>query len=315
MSETTVLGIIVPCYNENEILQRSSEILLSLLNRYIEEKRISQQSFLGLIDDGSKDRSWELIKKLSMDHKQIKAIRLSTNRGHQYALLAGLFEYNLQADCLVSLDADLQDDIDVIQVMIDKFLQGNEIVYGVRRKRPDDGFFKKGTALMFYTFLKSMGANVIHNHADFRLTSRRVIEELKKYREVNLFLRGLFPLLGFNSAIVYYDRRERLGGTTKYPLRRMISLAMDGITSFSIVPLRLITFIGFAVFFICLFLMVYALLAYINNKTIAGWFSTVLPFYFLGGIQILCIGIIGEYLGKIYKEVKGRPRFIIEERI
>jgi glycosyltransferase involved in cell wall biosynthesis len=315
MSEPPVLGIIVPCYNENEILQQSTDRLLAFLNRYIDEKRISKESFLGLIDDGSKDNSWELIKKLSNDHPQIKAIHLSANRGHQYALLAGLLEFNPQADCLVSIDADLQDDIEVMPVMIDKFLQGNEIVYGVRRKRPDDGLFKKTTAVMFYRFLKSMGANVIYNHADFRLTSRRVIEELKKYTEVNLFLRGLFPLMGFNSAIVYYDRLERLGGSTKYPLKKMLSLALDGITSFSIVPLRLITIIGFLVFLICLFLMGYALWAYINHLTIAGWFSTVLPFYFLGGIQILCIGIIGEYLGKIYKEVKGRPRFIVEEKI
>lgn len=315
MSDKTILGIIVPCYNENEILQQSIRILLTLIQKYTWENRISPQSFLGLIDDGSRDKSWEVIKKLSVDYPQIKAIRLSANRGHQFALLAGLFEFNLQADCLISLDADLQDDIEVISTMLDKFLQGNEIVYGVRRRRPDDGYFKKATAVLFYRFLKSMGANVIYNHADFRLTSRRVIEELKNFREVNLFLRGIFPLLGFNSAMVYYDRRERLGGTTKYPLKKMVSLALDGITSFSIVPLRLITIIGFMVFFICLMLMVYALVAYINHKTIAGWFSTVLPFYFLGGIQILCIGIIGEYLGKIYKEVKNRPRFIISERI
>jgi glycosyltransferase involved in cell wall biosynthesis len=315
MSEKTVLGIVVPCYNETEILQQSVKILLDINKRNKEEKRISPGSFLGLIDDGSRDSSWEMIRKLSLGKSQVRAIRLSANRGHQFALLAGLFEFNLQADCLVSLDADLQDDIEVIGTMLEKFEQGNEIVYGVRKRRPDDGFFKKTTAVLFYRFLKSMGANVIYNHADFRLTSRRVIQELKNFSEVNLFLRGIFPLLGFNSAMIYYDRRERLGGTTKYPFKKMVSLAMDGITSFSIVPLRLITFTGFMVFFICLLLMAYALVAYISHKTIAGWFSTVLPFYFLGGIQILCIGIIGEYLGKIYKEVKNRPRFIISERI
>ena len=309
------LGIIVPCYNEHEIITQSIESLLELLNRYIDEKRISQESFVGIVDDHSRDNTWELIKKQSDGRPKVKAIRLASNRGHQYALLAGLMEFNLYADCLVSLDADLQDDIEVIAVMIEKFLQGNEIVYGVRKKRQNDGLFKKMTAILFYRFLKSMGANVIYNHADFRLASRRVVEELKNFREINLYLRGIFPLMGFNSAIVYYDRKERLAGVTKYPLKKMVSLALDGITSFSVVPLRFITITGFLVFLICLFLMGYALLAYINGKTIAGWFSTVLPFYFLGGIQILCIGIIGEYLGKIYKEVKGRPRFIIGERI
>jgi len=309
------LGIIVPCYNEAEIIVQSSEQLLKLLNRLITANIISPKSFLGFVDDHSRDNTWDLIKALTKKETQIKAIRLASNRGHQYALLAGLLEFNLQADCLISLDADLQDDINMIEVMIGKFSEGNEIVYGVRKKRPTDGVLKKITAGLFYRLLKSMKANVIYNHADFRLTGRRVVEELRNFTEINLYLRGIFPLLGFNSAIVYYERKERMGGVSKYPVKKMISLALDGITSFSIVPLRLITLTGFIVFISCLFLMGYALVGYFNHKTVAGWFSTVLPFYFLGGIQILCIGIIGEYLGKIYKEVKRRPRYIIDDRI
>jgi glycosyltransferase involved in cell wall biosynthesis len=315
MTNRAVLGIVTPCYNESEIIESSIGRLLNLLNRYISENLISNQSFVGIIDDRSDDNTWEIIKRLVKDNQQIKAIRLSSNRGHQYALLAGLTEFCDKADCLVSIDADLQDDVEVMSEMISRFIQGNEIVYGVRKKRSNDSFFKRISALAFYRFLKAFGANVIFNHADYRLTSRRVNEELKNYGEANLYLRGMFPLMGFNSALVYYDRRERMAGKTKYPIKKMISLALNGITSFSTVPLRMITFIGFIVFIICLFLMAYALIAYINGKTIAGWFSTVLPFYFLGGIQILCIGILGEYLGKIYKEVKRRPRFIIDERI
>jgi glycosyltransferase involved in cell wall biosynthesis len=315
MANTTLLGILIPCYNESEVIEYSVGRLLNLLNRYISENRISNQSFIGIIDDRSRDNTWEIIKNLVDRNHQIKAIRLASNRGHQYALLAGLTQFSANADCLVSIDADLQDDVEVMAEMIRKFIQGNEIVYGVRKNRPNDSSFKRISALAFYKFLKVFGANVIFNHADYRLTSRRVNEELKNFRESNLYLRGIFPLLGFNTAIVYYNRKERMAGETKYPLRKMISLALDGITSFSTVPLRVITFMGFFVFIICLFLMGYAFLAYINGKTIAGWFSTVLPFYFLGGIQILCIGVLGEYLGKIYKEVKRRPRFIVDERI
>jgi glycosyltransferase involved in cell wall biosynthesis len=253
--------------------------------------------------------------KLTAKKPKIRAIRLAANRGHQYALLAGLTEFRNEADCLISIDADLQDDVGVIRHMVEKYRQGNEIVLGVRNKRDSDTLFKRITAYTFYRLMNSFGVNVMHNHADFRLTSRRVNEELENFQEVNLFLRGIFPIMGFNTALVHYERGERLAGKTKYPLKRMISLALDGITSFSIIPLRIITVMGFLVFFICIILMGYALWAYLTERTIAGWFSTVLPFYFLGGIQILCIGIIGEYLGKIYKEVKRRPRFIVDERI
>jgi glycosyltransferase involved in cell wall biosynthesis len=276
---------------------------------------VSPDSFIGLVDDRSKDNTWEIMKKLAGSVNRVKAIRLSSNRGHQYALLAGLMEYSEQADCLISIDADLQDDAQVIGEMVEKYRQGNQLVYGVRRNRKSDSVFKRFTALAFYKILRIFNTEVIYNHADFRLTSQKVLREFKNYTEVNLYLRGLFPQMGYNTAIVYYDRKKRTAGITKYPLRRMISLALDGITSLSTVPLRMITLLGFLVFLFCVVMMLYALIGFINHKTVPGWFSTVLPFYFLGGVQILCIGIIGEYLGKIYKEVKRRPRYIIDERI
>jgi glycosyltransferase involved in cell wall biosynthesis len=315
--ETTppVLGIIIPCYNEQEIIKYSIEKLLGIIKLQVDSNLLSDKSFIGIIDDRSRDNSWAIIKDLLSKHPQVKAIKLAANRGHQYALLAGLTGFKEDADCLISIDADLQDDIAVIFQMVDKFRQGNDIVYGIRKKRITDSFFKRASAYGFYRFMSFLGTNVIHNHADFRLTSRRVNEELMNFQEVNLFLRGIFPLMGFNTALVYYERSERQAGKTKYPFKKMLSLALDGITSFSIVPLRIITVIGFLVFFMCLILMGYALWAYFTHRTIAGWFSTVLPFYFLGGIQILCIGILGEYLGKIYKEVKKRPRFIVDEKL
>jgi glycosyltransferase involved in cell wall biosynthesis len=315
MKDAIRLGIIVPCYNEQEVIETSVTSLLKLLDQYLQDQLISDDSFIALVDDRSRDNTWEIIKKFTATRKHVKAIRLASNRGHQYALLAGLIEFNDSADCLVSIDADLQDDMLVIGEMIRKFQEGNQLVYGVRKDRHSDSLFKRLSAQAFYKVLRIFNKEAIFNHADFRLTSRRVIEELKNFNEVNLYLRGLFPLMGFNTAIIYYDRKKRMAGTTKYPLKKMVSLALDGITSFSTVPLRIITIIGFLVFLICVILMVYAFVAFVQQKTIPGWFSTVLPFYFLGGIQILCIGIIGEYLGKIYKEVKRRPRYIIDERL
>jgi len=311
----TRIAILVPCYNEQEVIGSTVPSLLGLLDQYMAEDLITHDSFIGLIDDRSRDDTWQIIRKLAEDNKRIKAIRLSANKGHQYALLAGLMEFKGLADCLISVDADLQDDILVIGDMVRKFREGNEIVYGVRKSRQNDSIFKRFSAQTFYRILKIFNREAIFNHADFRLTSKKVLEEFRNFTEVNLYLRGLFPLMGFNTALVFYDRKKRLAGTTKYPFRKMISLALDGITSFSIVPLRIITMTGFLVFLICLILMIYSFVAYLQNKTIPGWFSTVLPFYFLGGIQILCIGIIGEYLGKIYNEVKRRPRYIVDERI
>ncbi|HEX2396431.1 MAG TPA: glycosyltransferase family 2 protein [Bacteroidales bacterium] len=313
--DITRIGIIVPCYNEQEIIGTSVSSLLELLDRYTADGLISGDSFIGIVDDRSTDNTWEIIRKMTAASSKIKAVRLSSNRGHQYALLAGLMEFNRFADCLISIDADLQDDMLVIGEMIRRFREGNEIVYGVRKDRHNDSMFKRYSAQGFYRILRVFNKQAIFNHADFRLTSRKVLDEFKNFTEVNLYLRGIFPSMGFNTAIVYYNRKKRLAGTTKYPLKRMVSLALDGITSFSTVPLRMISMIGFLVFLICVILIIYALIGYFHHRTVPGWFSTVLPFYFLGGIQILCIGIIGEYLGKIYKEVKRRPRYIIDDRI
>jgi polyisoprenyl-phosphate glycosyltransferase len=315
MSETPVLGIVIPCYNEQEVIETSLRSLLNLLESFIQKNRISSESFLGIVDDRSKDATWTIITNMAKGNGRIKAIRLAANRGHQYALLAGLLEYGNLADCVISMDADLQDDVEIIGEMIDRYNQGFQIVYGVRKDRSTDSFFKRFSAQVFYRFQKFLNGDTIYNHADFRLTSRKVNLELKKYAEVNIYLRGIFPQMGFNTAIVYYTRKERMAGYTKYPLRKMFSLALDGITSFSTIPLRVITVVGFLVFIFCIFLMLYAFVSFVKHNTIPGWFSTVLPFYFLGGIQILCIGILGEYLGKIYKEVKRRPRFSIDERI
>jgi glycosyltransferase involved in cell wall biosynthesis len=313
--DKTRVGIIVPCYNEQEVIETTVRNLLKLMDGYVSEGMIAPGSFIGLVDDRSSDATWEIIRKSANENDRIKAIRLSSNRGHQYALLAGLMEFKSMADCLISIDADLQDDMMVIGEMITRFTEGNEIVYGVRKDRHNDSMFKRFSAQGFYKILKVFNKQAIFNHADFRLTSRKVLEEFENFTEVNLYLRGIFPSMGFNTAIVYYNRKKRMAGTTKYPFKKMVSLALDGITSFSIVPLRMITMIGFIVFLACVVLIIYALIGYFHNRTVPGWFSTVLPFYFLGGIQILCIGIIGEYLGKIYKEVKRRPRYIIDERI
>ncbi len=315
MDKPVTIGIVVPCYNEAEVLPSTINSLLSLLETLNQEHQITENSFIALIDDRSRDKTWNIIKSSSSVDHRIRAIRLSANKGHQYALLAGLLEFNMMADCLISVDADLQDDISVISEMIRKFNQGNEVVYGIRKSRQSDGFFKRASAQFFYRMLRIFSREVLFNHADFRLASQKVVEAFRNYSEVNLYLRGLFPLMGFETALVYYDRKPRMAGKTKYPLRKMFSLALDGITSFSTVPLRAITILGFIVFLACLCLSVYALMSYLRHDTVPGWFSTVLPFYFLGGIQILCIGIIGEYLGKIYKEVKRRPRYIVDERI
>ena len=313
MANDLKLGIIIPCFNEQEVIVSSIRKVTALLQSCIAAGTIAPDSFIGLVDDRSTDGTWEIIKQESTQNKNILGIRLSANRGHQNALFAGLMEFNKHADCIISLDADLQDDIYVIPEMIEKFRQGSEIVYGVRNKRNSDTGFKRVSAKGFYRLMSMFGTKLVKDHADFRLTSHRVLDELKNFGEVNLFLRGMFPLMGFNTSVVYYERGQRTAGESKYPLRKMISLALDGITSYSIVPLRIITVLGFMVFFICVALMIYAVLSYLTHKTIAGWFSTVLPFYFLGGIQILCLGIIGEYMGKIYKEVKRRPRYIIDE--
>ncbi|MGC4034399.1 MAG: glycosyltransferase family 2 protein [Chitinophagaceae bacterium] len=307
-----IVGIILPCYNEEEILKQTDEKIGQLVDTLVEKKLISPESFIAYVDDGSKDNTWELIESSVNTSENRVGVKLSRNFGHQSALLGGVTSLYQNADCIITIDADLQDDITVIEEMIIKYTQGYEIVYGVRKKRDTDSAFKKKTAQGFYTLMKSMGVDIIYNHADFRLASKRVCENLLKFGEVKLFLRGIFPLIGFNYTHVYYDRLERNAGTSKYPLFKMLGFALEGITSFSVKPLRIVSLIGISIFFVSLILAAYSLYSYLFLGTVPGWTSITLPIYFIGGVQILCIGIIGEYLGKIYQEVKSRPRFIIE---
>ena len=308
------LSLILPCYNEEEVLKETSAKLLSLFNKLIESSKIDDNSTIYFIDDGSADSTWSIIKALSKKDKHISGIKLSRNFGHQNALLSALM--TVEGDVVISIDADLQDDVKIIEQMVDKYQNGNEIIYGIRNERKTDTLFKRTTAEGFYKIMQIMGVDIIFNHADYRLLSRKVIEHLKEYKEVNLFLRAMVPLIGFRSANVYYDRSERFAGESKYPFKKMLSFAWDGITSFSVMPLRIITVIGFLLFFTSLFMSFWILgIKFFTEVAIPGWASTVLPIYFIGGVQILSIGIIGEYIGKIYLEIKARPRYIIEETV
>lgn len=311
----TILGIVIPCYNEEQVIQKTEEKLSYILNKLVLDYKISEKSFLLFVDDGSKDKTWMILKKLKIQSEHVRAIRLSTNCGHQNALLAGLMEAKNEADCVISIDADLQQDENAIYDFLEKYKEGYDIVYGVRNNRNTDGFLKKITALFFYKLMHIMGVNIIKNHADYRLTSSKVLEALSSFEEVNLFLRGLFPVLGFKSTIVYFDVRERFAGESKYSLKKMLYFALDGITSFSIVPMKLITTVGFVVFIFSILMSIYTIYSKIVYDTTPGWASILLPLYFLGGIQLLSLGVIGEYIGKIYKESKKRPRFIIEETL
>lgn len=312
MNTIPTLGFIVPCYNEEAVLNDSAGKLQNCLSILQTKGLVSPDSFICLVDDRSKDNTWAIMQQLQSTSGNIRLLRLTRNSGHQAAILAGMMEMKGHADCLITIDADLQDDLAAVEEMVKQYQSGNEIVYGVRRERNSDTFFKKQTALGFYKLMKLMGVELIYNHADFRLVGRQALDLLWQYKEVNLFLRGIFPLLGYNTAVVYYDRLDRLAGETKYPLRKMLSLAIDGITSFSVKPLRIITMLGLFISFVSFVLVVYALFAYLNGAVIKGWLSTVVPIYFIGGVQLLSIGIIGEYLGKVYKEVKGRPRYNVE---
>lgn len=305
------LAIVIPCYNEEEVLPETCRRLVALIGDLADEQKISRDSTLYFVDDGSQDRTWALIKQISAQTPHVAGIKLSRNRGHQNALVAGLF--SAEGDAIVSIDADLQDDIVAIREMVDRFLDGTEIVYGVRRQRDSDSPFKRMTARGFYHLMRALGTESIYNHADYRLMSRRAVESLRQYREVNLYLRGIIPLLGFPSEKIYYDRSKRFAGESKYPFRKMVALALEAITSFSVAPLRLITFIGFTIFIITTMVSVWALwVRFFSHDAVPGWTSIVLPMYFLGGVQILCVGILGEYMGKIYHEAKSRPKYFIE---
>jgi polyisoprenyl-phosphate glycosyltransferase len=314
MGEDVKLGIVVPCYNEEAVLAETAKCLLALRERLSGRGQIDDSSRIWFVDDGSNDSTWKLIQELVGSDIRICGIKLSRNRGHQNALLAGLF--TADGDALVSIDADLQDDIDVIEQMVGAYSNGADIVYGARARRDTDSVFKKISAELFYRILALMGVESVFNHADFRLMSRRAIDGLRTFKEINVYLRGIVPLLGYKSAIVHYARRERFAGETKYPLRKMIALALDAVTSFSVTPLRFVMFAGLAIFFVTLALSGWILwVRFFTDHAVPGWASTVLPMYFLGGVQILCLAVISEYLGKIYSEIKSRPRYIIEEVI
>lgn len=310
------LLIILPCFNEEDVINDSSIKVINILNMMKKDNLISLESKLLFVDDGSNDDTWNLISKIKNGNSSIKGLKLSRNYGHQNAILSGLLENVNYFDLFITIDADLQDDLNVIPKMIELYKKGNEIVYGVRKSREVDSYFKRKSANYFYKLQKMLGINIVENHADFRLISKKVLKELSKFKEVNLFLRAIFPIIGYKNDIVYYDRKIRSAGETKYPLSKMIKFAADGITSFSIKPLRLIFFLGLITFIFSLLITIWILFGSIfTENTIPGWASTTLPIYFLGGIQLLSLGVIGEYIGKIYFETKSRPRYTIEEEI
>ncbi|WNS73816.1 glycosyltransferase family 2 protein [Bacillus sp. DTU_2020_1000418_1_SI_GHA_SEK_038] len=307
-----VLTIVVPCYNEEEILPATMSQLSSSLRELEKEGLVSSKSKILFVDDGSKDQTWEMIYRKSLEDELIRGVKLAKNVGHQKALLAGLMAAKTVSDCVISIDADLQDDISVIREFILKFREGNEIVYGVRRKRDTDTFFKRSTAQGFYKLMKWMGVDLVYNHADFRLMSKRALHELQRYEEVNLFLRGIVPILGLKSDSVYYDRKERSAGETKYPLKKMIAFSFEGVTSFSVTPIRLVLLIGFLFFFISLLFGIYFISLKLSGKTETGWTSLITSIWLIGGLQLISIGLVGEYIGKVYSETKRRPKYIID---
>lgn len=313
--KNNILYMVIPCYNEEEVLTETTKRLKEKLSTLIHDGKISKNSKVMYVNDGSKDKTWELIEEISKEDKLFTGLSLSRNRGHQNALVAGLMVAKEHADMIISMDADLQDDINAIDEMVDNYLNGCDIVYGVRSSRKTDTFFKRFTAQGFYKFMSLMGVDIVYNHADYRLTSKRVLEHFSDYKEVNLFLRGIFPLIGFKSTSVYYERNERFAGESKYPLKKMLAFAWDGITSFSVKPLRFICSLGFVVLLVSIAIMVYALIQKIFGNTVEGWTFLAISIWFIGGLQMISVGIIGEYVGKMYNETKARPRYIIEHNL
>lgn len=308
------LAIVVPCYNEEEVLEMSSEALRGVLDDLIDKRKISEDSFVMFVNDGSKDKTWELIESEHQKYPyQVYGVKLAKNVGHQYALTAGLITAADLCDICVSIDADLQDDVSVIEYMVDKYHDGCDIVYGVRKERKTDTFFKRFTAQSFYKLMAHMGVNTVYNHADFRLMSCRALRQFSNYREYNLFLRGIVPLIGYKTDCVYYDRKERAAGVSKYPLKKMLALAFDGISSFSTRPIDLILTAGFVIVFLSFLAFIYALVSYFTGNVEPGWTSIIISIWFLGGMQLLAIGLVGKYVGKTYIEVKHRPRYNIEK--
>jgi glycosyltransferase involved in cell wall biosynthesis len=312
---SNILYLVIPCYNEEEVLYETSKRLLEKINTMITNEFISDKSKILFVNDGSKDKTWSIIEELHSTNDIFCGINLSRNRGHQNALLAGLMIAKEYSDMAISLDADLQDDVDVIDKFVQQYYDGCDIVYGVRSSRQTDTIFKRTTALAFYKLMKVLGVNMVYNHADYRLMSKRALDGLSEYNEVNLFLRGMIPLIGYKYSIVEYERHERFAGESKYPLKKMIAFALDGITSLSIKPIRIITCLGFTIFFAGGVALIYSLVMKFLGRTVTGWTSLTLSIWFLGGIQLLSLGVIGEYVGKMYNETKRRPRFIIANKL
>ncbi|MBE7091623.1 MAG: glycosyltransferase family 2 protein [Clostridiales bacterium] len=310
-----ILYVAIPCYNEEEVLPETSKRIKEKIQGLIDNKVINKKSRVLFIDDGSKDKTWEMIKKLCESDEIFSGIKLAHNRGHQNALIAGLMTAKEYADMVISMDADLQDDINVVDKFIEEYYNGSDIVYGVRSSRKTDTAFKRSTALAYYRILQKMGVDIVYNHADYRLMSKRALNGLEQFKEVNLFLRGIVPLIGYKTSVVEYERSERFAGESKYPLKKMLAFAIDGITSFSVKPIRMITALGFILFLVSLIMLVYSIIIKIIGHADSGWTSVICSIWMIGGIQLLSLGVIGEYIGKIYNETKSRPRFIIEEFI
>lgn len=308
-----ILYLVIPCYNEEQVLHETYKRLTEKMNSLISNNKISNESKIMFVNDGSKDKTWEIIEELHNENDMVVGVKLSRNKGHQNALLAGLMTAKDLADMVISLDADLQDDVDVIDKFVDEYYSGSDVVYGVRSSRATDTVFKRTTAEGFYKVMKSLGVDIVNNHADYRLMSKRALEGLAQFNEVNLFLRGIVPLIGYKSSIVTYERHERFAGESKYPLKKMLAFAWDGITSFSIKPIRLITSLGFLITSISFLMVIYFLVIKLMGKAVDGWTTIVMSIWMIGGIQLLCLGVIGEYIGKIYNETKQRPKYIIEK--
>lgn len=307
------LYIVVPCYNEEEVLPETARRLGDKLKALMNAGKISPQSRVLFVNDGSKDRTWEVISRIHGENHLLCGVDLSRNRGHQNALLAGLMTAMDRADMVISMDADLQDDVDAADAMVDKYLAGADIVYGVRSSRKTDTFFKRTTAEAFYRLMNLLGAETVFNHADYRLMSRRALEGLSQFKEVNLFLRGIVPMIGYPTDTVEYERGERFAGESKYPLKKMLAFALEGVTSLSVRPLRMITGLGFLVFFVSLIMIIYNVARWATGNTVTGWASLACSVWLIGGLILLSLGVIGEYIGKLYLESKGRPRFLIRE--
>lgn len=308
----TKLFLVIPCYNEELVIKDTADALSKKFSQLILENKISQDSKIVFIDDGSNDKTWEIIESLYNSDKMFRGIKLSTNRGHQNALMCGLSTLKDECDAIITIDADLQDDINVFDKMLSEYENGSDVVYGVRESRKTDSFFKRFTAQMYYKTLKRMGAKVIFNHADFRLMSKRAVNSLCEFKEVNLFLRGMIPLVGYKYSIVKYDRKKRDKGESKYSLRKMLSLAWEGITSLSVKPIKLVTKLGLIIFLLSIIMLLYFLIRFLCGATVVGWASLAVSIWAIGGLELLAIGIVGEYIGKIYLETKARPRFIVE---